>query len=216
MSAQANLVLFAELPVQRGQRMVFSLCAKSTSPRPKSVRLAPKWKNREGLMLNLADDAGDCIIVEEEEPIVRVVVIGSACTPPGYVALEVEPCEEFYRRGDMVKCTAPVRFRQNNLWGSHMRIDQWRSLVRGEFGYEPIPDNWVRDTPFLKDACVKSHYADFPLMGMSCAIFEIPKAKKVTILGGSEKPLWQNDGAPGDDHYSFRTIRTTVVSKKPG
>lgn len=209
----ANLALFTEFPVQPGQRMVFSIWAKSTSPRPKSVVLSPKWKNREGLMLNLGDDAGDCIIVEEEEPIVRLVVIGSACTPPGYVAIEVEPCEEFYHRGDMVKCTAPVRFRQNNLWGYHMRIDQWRTLIQGNFGYEPIPEAWIRDIPFLRRAHVKSHYADFPITGMSCAIFEIPKAKKVTIMGGSEKPLWQNDGAPGDDHYSFRMIRTTVASR---
>ena len=41
----------------------------------------------------------------------------------GYVMLEAQPCEEFYRRGDFIRCTAPVRFKQSNLWGMHLRYD---------------------------------------------------------------------------------------------
>ncbi len=71
----------------------------------------------------------DGIIIEEEGPIVRVVVIGSACTPPGYVTLECEPGAGF-RRDDEVEQVMPVRFRVNGLWGMHLRVDQWIERVR--------------------------------------------------------------------------------------
>ena len=48
---------------------------------------------------------------------------------------------------------------------------------------------------------------------MSCAIFEIPKSKKVKIMGGSESPNWTEDNYSWDDHYSFRIIRLTVVAE---
>ena len=48
---------------------------------------------------------------------------------------------------------------------------------------------------------------------MSCAVFEIPKSQKVTIMGGSETTGWLTDNAGCDDHYSFRTIRTTVAAR---
>ena len=48
----------------------------------------------------------DGIIIEEEDPIVRVVVIGSACTPPGYVTLECELAAGF-RRNDEVEQVMP-------------------------------------------------------------------------------------------------------------
>ena len=50
--------------------------------------------------------------------------------------------------------------------------------------------------------------------GMSCAVFEIPKSPKVTIMGGSETTGWLTDNAGCDDHYSFRTIRTTVAVRQ--
>ena len=43
----------------------------------------------------------DTIVVVEEHPIVRVAVIGSACTPPGYVQVEAEPVESFYKPVDV-------------------------------------------------------------------------------------------------------------------
>lgn len=50
----------------------------------------------------------------EEEPIVEVSVIGSACVPPGYVQLYGEPVEwKYWRTG--------VKMRADNLWGEHMR-----------------------------------------------------------------------------------------------
>lgn len=58
---------------------------------------------------------------------------------------------------------------------------------------------------------MKSHYRENPLAGMSSAIFEIPKSRKVTISGGSELCAWTDDDYPDDIHYSFRIIRVTVV-----
>jgi len=54
----------------------------------------------------------------EDEPIVEVTVIGSACVPPGYVLLFGEPAEwKYWRTG--------VTMRADNLWGEHMRWDTW-------------------------------------------------------------------------------------------
>lgn len=206
---EARISLYTEIPACMGQKLVYSLWVKSTNPNPKTVWLYPKWKNKDGL--SLSENAGDCIIVEEDDPIVRVAVIGSACTPPGYVMLEAEPCEEFYRRGDMVRCTAPVRFKQGNLWGMHLRVDQWSTRVKADFGYEEIPAEMARRYPGVEHWQVKGHYQEHPLAGMSCAIFEIPKSRKVIITGGSDTPGWRVDNFPHDDHYSFRTIRITVA-----
>ncbi len=209
MLRRAALSLFTEFSVEPGRSLSLSLWARSTRQSSPALRLSCKMKRKDGLIL--CDKAGDAIIITEDEPIVRVVVIGSACTPPGYVMLEAEPCEEFYRRGDMVRCTAPARFKQTNLWGMHMRIDQWRTWALATPGYEDIPEGFVDAVPILEHARVKSHYSEVPLAGMSCAAFDIPKSRKVTIMGGSESPVWQTDNCSDDDHYSFRTIRTTLV-----
>lgn len=49
----------------------------------------------------------------EEEPIVAVEVIGSACVPPGYVMLHGEPVEWKYPR-------TGVKMKVDNLWGTHV------------------------------------------------------------------------------------------------
>ena len=205
----AQISLYSEIPTIYGQRLVYSLWVRSTNPLPKTVWLFTKWKAKNGQYLS--DNAGDCIIIQEEEPIVRVAVIGSACTPPGYVTLEAEPCEEFYDRGGFIKCTAPVRFRQGNLWGMHLRADQWGTFAAGELSYEPIPEGMVKLYPGTKNQRVKLSCQEVPFTGMSCAIFEIPKSRKVIIQGGSENIGWLTDNSPDDNHYSFRTIRTTVA-----
>ena len=208
---KTQISLYTQIPVQPGQRLVFELWAKSTTPLPKTVLLFAKWKNEQGLYL--CDNAGDCIIIEEDQPIVRVAVIGSACTPPGYVMLEAQPCEEFYRRGDFIRCTAPVRFKQSNLWGMHLRYDQWSGPGGVDFGFEQMPPGIIERYPGLANESVKAHYQAFPFAGMSCAVFEIPKSQKVTITGGSETTGWLTDNTGCDDHYSFRTIRTTVTDR---
>jgi len=55
----------------------------------------------------------------EEDPIVQVTVIGSACVPPGFVLLFGEPVEWKYPRSG-------VKMRVDGLWGEHMRIEPWR------------------------------------------------------------------------------------------
>jgi hypothetical protein len=202
--------LFADIAVTPGQRVVLTLCVKCTDAKPKAFHITPNWQDKQGRQLN--DTGGDCIIITEEEPIVRVAVIGSACTPPGYVMLEADPCEEFYRRDDFIRCTAPVRFKQSGLWGMHLRYDQWSTGVNADFGFEPIPPGMLRRYPGMANERVKAGFQQFPFAGMSCAIFEIPKSHKVIIQGGSETTGWLRDNAGNDDHYSFRTIRTTTAS----
>jgi hypothetical protein len=58
------------------------------------------------------------ITVVEDEPIVGVTVIGSACVPPGFIQLYCEPLEWKYPRSG-------VKFRVDGLWGEHMRIEPW-------------------------------------------------------------------------------------------
>lgn len=58
----------------------------------------------------------------EEEPIVEVTVIGSACVPPGYVQLYGEPVEWAYWR-------TGVKQRVDGLWGEHIRGELWRKGI---------------------------------------------------------------------------------------
>jgi len=162
----------------------------------------------------------DTITIEENDAIVRVVVIGSACVPPGFVQLEAEPLEGFYKPVDVANVSA-VRYRVSNLWGVHLRCDHWIATGDGEIrdekgrSYDPIPQ--ARITEVWKgqgrDNRLKAHYRENPLVGMSSATFEIPKSRKVIISGGCEICAWTDDNYPDDIHYSFRTIRVTVATK---
>jgi hypothetical protein len=117
------------------------------------------------------------ITVEEEEPIVGVTLIGSACCPPGFVLLFAEPLEWKYPRSG-------IKMRIENLWGEHIRIEPWRKGI----------DDGYRDA------------------GMSCAVFEIPPSKKVTVMTGSQMNIDQKDveNMRHDAHYCTRIIRVTV------
>ena len=55
-----------------------------------------------------------------------------------------------------------------------------------------------------------AHYREFPHTGMSCAIFETPPSRRITVMSGSQRPGWPTDNYPDDQHYSFRTLRTTI------
>jgi hypothetical protein len=57
----------------------------------------------------------------EEEPIIGVDVIGSACVPPGYVQLFAEPLEWKYPR-------TGVKMKVDGLWGEHLR---WNLFAAG-------------------------------------------------------------------------------------
>jgi hypothetical protein len=160
--------------------------------------------------------SADTITIREDRPIIRVAVIGSACTPPGYVQLEAEACESFYRPQD-IRSLMPLRFRINGLWGMHIRADNCfvigkdLGIKRLEGGYADIPGEYCEDEPFLKNCSLKTHYRENPLSGMSSAVFEIPESRKVIVSGGSEIPGWSSDNYPDDAHFSFRIIRVTIL-----
>ena len=122
------------------------------------------------------------ITLVEEEPIVGVTVIGSACCPPGFVILHAEPVEWKYPRSG-------VKMRIDNLWGEHLRIEPWKKGI----------DEGYRDA------------------GMSCAVFELPESKKVTIMAGSQMDIDQLDikNLRHDAHYDIRLIRVTVKRPLP-
>ncbi len=58
----------------------------------------------------------------EDEPIVGVTVIGSACCPPGFVLLHAEPLEWKYPR-------TGVKMRVDCPYGEHLRIEPWRKGI---------------------------------------------------------------------------------------
>ena len=169
------------------------------------------------------DLVGDSITIEEAHPVVRVAVIGSACTPPGYVQIECEPVEEWRNRYEL-RTVMPPRFRINNLWGMHLRVDQVASATPevapkikrvDDDPYEEYPEGHFELHKRARGGIwTKAHCREFPLAGMSCAVFEVPPSKRVIIQGGSEIPGWTSDNFPGDHHYSFRTIRTTVLVRR--
>ena len=83
----------------------------------------------------------------------------------------------------------------------------------GRAPYEAMPEVMLeQQQAWAPHGSVKGHYRENPLAGMSCAIFEIPKSKQVRITGGSEPLAWSTDNFPEDTHYSFRIIRTTLLS----
>jgi len=118
------------------------------------------------------------ITIEEDEPIISVTVIGSACVPPGYVILHAEPSEWKYPR-------TGVKMKVDNLWGQH-----------------------ILGTTWFKGVDEGDRHA-----GLSCAHFEIPESKRVTIMGGSQadvEVIGPERKAYFDGHYCFRIIRVTV------
>lgn len=174
-----------------------------------------------------ADFAGDAITITDSEPMVRVVVIGSACTPPGWVQVECEPAEGFTTPDEFDGALA-TRFRINDLWGMHLRVDALMTKTPGvkpmldrvsdeaADAYAKQPDSMAELYPSTRAAPYygKSHHRENPLAGMSCAIFEIPASKRVIIQAGSQIPAWQSDNFPGDHHYSIRLIRTDVLTRR--
>ena len=126
---------------------------------------------------------GDRIVIHEDDPIVRVVVMGSSCTPPGTVFIECVPVEgEKHSREN--PDALPIRFKLDNLWGMHLRAD----LIKQGGTYKALP-----------------------VAGMSSAIFEIPPSKTVRVMSAGTIPAWSDDHYPDDAHYSVRYIRTTVA-----
>ena len=116
----------------------------------------------------------DFIEVEEQNPIVRVAVIGSACTPPGWIQIEADPVEGFRREKESPE-VMPVRFRADNLWGKALqvrylegtrqqpdrprlwsgalsRLDSWRPKSQADQSRAPSCGNELRD---LRDSAIR-------------------------------------------------------------
>ena len=99
----------------------------------------------------------------------------------------------------------------------HLRVDQW-AVDRTDVAryhhrppaYEALPEGFRRRSPKFEGHGMKLDYRDFPLAGMSCALFSIPPSQKVQITAGSECISWNDDTYPDDVHYSIRIIRVTV------
>ncbi len=166
----------------------------------------------------------DEIVITEPHPIVRVAVIGSACTPPGYVQVECEPVAG-WRNDYETHSAMPVRFRAENLWGMHLRFDALLTATpgveakfrpEGAPGYEAMPERIKDLYPSTRERPwhTKTHARENPLAGMSCAVFEVPPSLRVRVSGGSASTGWSSDNCPTDNHYSFRLIRTTVQLRK--
>lgn len=62
----------------------------------------------------------------EDDPIVEVTVVGSACVPPGYVQIYGEPVEWKYTR-------TGVKMRVDNLWGEHLRAGPWKMGLKDDY-----------------------------------------------------------------------------------
>ena len=81
-----------------------------------SERLKPGYVgaefNEDGVELDVPPYGA--ITLVEDDPIVEVAVIGSACAPPGYVMLFGEPVEWAHPRSG-------VKMRVEGLWGEHLR-----------------------------------------------------------------------------------------------
>ncbi|MBI83762.1 MAG: hypothetical protein CMJ81_11240 [Planctomycetaceae bacterium] len=149
----------------------------------------------------------DGIVITEDAPIIRVAVIGSACTPPGYVTLEGHPVDG-WRNEDEVVEAMPVRMRVENLWGQHLRFDQALE-TSGDSAGRPLPDKIPeRWKTFATGTRLTSR--EFPLAGMSSAIFETPPCTSVRVSAGSTNIGWKTDNCPDDHHYSIRMIRVTL------
>lgn len=132
------------------------------------------------------------ITITEDEPIVSVTVIGSACVPPGCVILHAEPIEWKYPRSG-------VKMKVENLWGEHILADVWRGGI----------DEWFRE------AGMSSAHFEIPpsrkvtIMGHGAMDVDWnpeptthPKNPKVSC-----GRFWN------DPHYCVRIIRVTV--RKP-
>jgi len=76
--------------------------------------------NMDGVELDIPPYGAITLI--ENEPIIQVEVIGSACTPPGYVILHGEPIEWKYPR-------TAVKMKIDGLWGLHLYHTLWYNGV---------------------------------------------------------------------------------------
>lgn len=127
--------------------------------------------------------------ITEEEPIVSVTVIGSACVSPGCVILHAEPLEWKYPR-------TGVKMKIGDLWGEHLLADLWRGGI----------DEWFRE------AGMSSAHFEIPpsrkvtIMAHSALDVDL----NPDPLGHPQNPKVSHGSFWNDPHYCVRTIRVAV------
>ena len=143
--------------------------------------------NNDGVELDIPPFGA--ITITEEDPIVAVDIIGSACVSPGVVILHAEPLEWKYGR-------TGVKMKVKDLWGEHLLWDVWRVGV----------DEWFRE------AGMSSAHFEVPpshkvtIMGHSAMEVDWnpdpikhPQNPKVSL-----GHYWN------DPHYCVRIVRVTI------
>lgn len=145
--------------------------------------------NPDGVELDIPPHGA--ITITEEEPIVSVTVIGSACVPPGYVMLSAEPCTWKYPR-------TGIKMKVENLWGMHNTIRIWSKGVDEGFRFAGMSsaDFDVPDSRKVTIMCGSSMDYDAP---------PAPSEAPTPSVNTEKKSGYWND-----PHYCVRTIRVTV------
>lgn len=144
--------------------------------------------NTEGVELDIPPHGA--ITFTEEEPIIGVTVIGSACVPPGTVILHAEPIErKFPRTG--------VKMKAENLWGTHILAGPWKSGV--DEGFREAGLSYAHfEIPESKKVTIMGHAAfdvDINPPNKPLPPHRAPVARGV---------FWT------DPHYTVRAIRVTL------
>jgi hypothetical protein len=133
------------------------------------------------------------ITLEEEDPIVSVTVIGSACQSPGYVILHGEPLEWKYPR-------TAVKMMINNLWGEHIYYTDFRAGT-DEGTYRAGLSSARFDIPDCKKVTLMG--------GSSPAVMN----RRINDSPTHDADPWTDHYVLPDGHYNFRTIRITVKTR---
>lgn len=127
------------------------------------------------------------ITVEEEEPIVGVEVIGSACISPGYVILHAEPVEWKYPR-------TGVKMKAENLWGQHILGTMWKAGIDEGNRHAGMSSAYFSIPESRKVTIMAGGSLDVEA--------RVPQYAPPSEAGTVES--W------GDPHYCVRIIRTRV------
>ena len=149
------------------------------------VELGPRGEyNPDGVELD-APPLG-AITIEQDEPIIGVTIIGSACVPPGYVILHAEPSIWQYPR-------TGVKMKKSDLWGQHVRGGLWGMGL--DESWEQAGMSSVRfDIPESKKVTI-----------MGGSEHDIGAWQQTSVGEGAMRRDLQHDA-----HYAFRLIRISV------
>jgi hypothetical protein len=148
--------------------------------------------NMDGVELDIPPHGA--ITIAEDEPIVAVEVIGSACVSPGYVILHAEPSDWKYPR-------TGVKMKIENLWGEHNLWDIWSKGV----------DESCRHAGMSSAHFSIPESKKVTILGGSSTDIEpgIPGATHPSKMTADESGKAWND-----PHYCVRIIRVTVKGEK--